>query len=60
MGHYGAVTQANLWTLPEVRVRDLFSDLSAHHPGIGSAGDRVLAAVKHRGYCDVSSASGGP
>jgi hypothetical protein len=57
---YGAVTQTNLRTLLGVRARDLFSSLSSHDPGIGSAGDRVVVAVKHRGYCDVSSASCGP
>jgi hypothetical protein len=56
----GAVTQANLLTLLEVRVRDLFSDLNSRDPGIGSAGDRVVVVVKHRGYCGVSCALSGP
>ena len=56
----GAVTQTNLRTLLGVRARDLFSGLSSHDHGIGSAGDMVVVAVKHRGYCDVSSASCGP
>ena len=56
----GVVTQVNLLTLPRVRVRDLFSNLNSHDPGIGSAGDRVVVVVKHRGYCGVSCALGGP
>ena len=56
----GVVTQVNLLTLPRVRARDLFSSLNSHDPGIGSAGDRVVVVVKHRGYCDVSCALGGP
>ncbi len=56
----GAATQVNLLTLPEVRARDLFSSLNSLDPGIGSAGDRVVVVVKHRGYCDVSCALGGP
>ena len=56
----GAVTQVNLLTLPKVRVRDLFSDLNSHDHGIGSAGDMVVVVVKHRGYCGVSCALGGP
>jgi hypothetical protein len=53
----GAVTQANLLTLLEVRARDLCSSLNSRNPGIGSAGDRVCAVVKQRGYCVVPSAS---
>ena len=56
----GVVTQVNPLTLPEVRARDLFSSLNSLDPGIGSAGDRVVVVVKHRGYCDVSCASCGP
>jgi hypothetical protein len=50
----------NLLTLPRVQVRDLFSDLSLRDHGIGSAGDMVVVTVKHRGYCDVLCALGGP
>ena len=56
----GVATQMNLLTLPKVRARDLFSGLNSLDPGIGSAGDRVVVVVKHRGYCDVSCALGGP
>jgi hypothetical protein len=56
----GAVTQLNLLTLLGVRARDLFSGLNSHDPGIGSAGDRVVVVVKHRGYCGVSCAPCGP
>jgi hypothetical protein len=55
-----AATQTNLSTPHEARARDLFSGLSSRDPGIGSSGDRVVEAVKQRGYCAVPSASCGP
>ena len=46
----------NSQTLYKVRARVLFSGLVNFVPGNGSAGDRDVNFVKHRGSCGVSCA----